>query len=407
MAKSPADRYPTAQALADDLRRFLEDRPIQAKRPSLLEKAARWSRRRRRLVAAAVAALFVAVFGLSASTVLIACQKAETQKALDLLKIEEQKKDEALDRVREEEAQKDAALDAEDKARQKAEEAAWKARQVLNIFTQLSEEEIPDKPELRPVRRKMLETALGYYKDFIEQEGDNPAVQAELVASKLRIASILQEMGEKDDAQAIFEEVRSQLRGKAPPGMADFMALMGEPGLSVSGLLTQPAVRMDLKLSPEQVNRITALTAKRRDPSGMLRGEHDEAAKEKACFEVLKPEQAKRLQQVVWQQRGAYVFTDDEVARELDLSQNQREQIRRIMQPEEPRRTSSQHYVVTHTDDHGKVVSASDLLRDVLGVLTEDQKAKWKEMIGEPFQGEIHIRYPQVFVPLGGPRFPH
>ena len=41
MAKSPADRYATAQALADDLRRFLEDKPIQAKRPSLLEKAAR------------------------------------------------------------------------------------------------------------------------------------------------------------------------------------------------------------------------------------------------------------------------------------------------------------------------------------------------------------------------------
>ena len=28
MAKSPGDRYATAQALADDLRRFLEDKPI-------------------------------------------------------------------------------------------------------------------------------------------------------------------------------------------------------------------------------------------------------------------------------------------------------------------------------------------------------------------------------------------
>ena len=33
MAKNPAERYDTAQELADDLRRFLEDRPIEARRP--------------------------------------------------------------------------------------------------------------------------------------------------------------------------------------------------------------------------------------------------------------------------------------------------------------------------------------------------------------------------------------
>ena len=30
MEKNPADRYATAQELADDLRRFLDDRPIRA-----------------------------------------------------------------------------------------------------------------------------------------------------------------------------------------------------------------------------------------------------------------------------------------------------------------------------------------------------------------------------------------
>ena len=37
MNKEPESRYATAQELADDLRRFLEDKPIKAKRPSLVE----------------------------------------------------------------------------------------------------------------------------------------------------------------------------------------------------------------------------------------------------------------------------------------------------------------------------------------------------------------------------------
>jgi hypothetical protein len=39
MAKSPAERYGTAQEFADDLRRFLEDKPICARRPNLARRA--------------------------------------------------------------------------------------------------------------------------------------------------------------------------------------------------------------------------------------------------------------------------------------------------------------------------------------------------------------------------------
>ncbi len=38
-AKNPAERYATARELADDLKRFLEDRPIRAKRPALVQRA--------------------------------------------------------------------------------------------------------------------------------------------------------------------------------------------------------------------------------------------------------------------------------------------------------------------------------------------------------------------------------
>src|SRR5262249_54104984 len=45
MAKDPSDRYQTAGALAEDLGRFLDDRPITARRLRLSEQAWRWARR--------------------------------------------------------------------------------------------------------------------------------------------------------------------------------------------------------------------------------------------------------------------------------------------------------------------------------------------------------------------------
>ncbi len=48
LAKEPVRRYATAQALADDLRNFANGQPILARRPGLIERAARWARRRRR-----------------------------------------------------------------------------------------------------------------------------------------------------------------------------------------------------------------------------------------------------------------------------------------------------------------------------------------------------------------------
>jgi serine/threonine protein kinase/WD40 repeat protein len=50
LAKEPTERYVTAQELADDLHRFLEDRPILARRPSLTQRGRRWARRHRPLV---------------------------------------------------------------------------------------------------------------------------------------------------------------------------------------------------------------------------------------------------------------------------------------------------------------------------------------------------------------------
>jgi len=64
MEKNLQERYATAQELADDLRRYLEDRPIKARRPSWRQVAAKWARRHKTLVwAALVASLVLLVFG--------------------------------------------------------------------------------------------------------------------------------------------------------------------------------------------------------------------------------------------------------------------------------------------------------------------------------------------------------
>jgi WD40 repeat protein len=65
MAKSPADRYTTAADLAADLGRFLENRPILARRPSLADRGAKWVRRHRALVVTATTGLVILIMGLA------------------------------------------------------------------------------------------------------------------------------------------------------------------------------------------------------------------------------------------------------------------------------------------------------------------------------------------------------
>ena len=82
MSREAADRYATPQDLADDLNRFLLDRPIQARPPSLADRALKWCRRHKPLVATAAVCLVVSVIGLSVSTLLIAREQKRTKAAL-------------------------------------------------------------------------------------------------------------------------------------------------------------------------------------------------------------------------------------------------------------------------------------------------------------------------------------
>ncbi len=51
LEKLPADRYPSAAALADDLAAFIEGRPIKARPPGMIKQGVRWAKRNRGLAA--------------------------------------------------------------------------------------------------------------------------------------------------------------------------------------------------------------------------------------------------------------------------------------------------------------------------------------------------------------------
>ena len=59
LEKNPADRYQSAAELQADLQRFLDDMPILARRPTLLQRARKWTHRNRAVATTVVVSLFL------------------------------------------------------------------------------------------------------------------------------------------------------------------------------------------------------------------------------------------------------------------------------------------------------------------------------------------------------------
>jgi len=81
LMKAPAQRYPSVQTLAEDLRRFLDGRPIQARRVGWAVRTVKWARRRPR--ALALCALTSGLF-CSLLAVLIWIGSRESARSADL-----------------------------------------------------------------------------------------------------------------------------------------------------------------------------------------------------------------------------------------------------------------------------------------------------------------------------------
>lgn len=67
LTRDPGERYPSARALADDLARFIEGRPVQARPLNAAQKVWRWARREPKLASTLACAVAALVIGLIAT----------------------------------------------------------------------------------------------------------------------------------------------------------------------------------------------------------------------------------------------------------------------------------------------------------------------------------------------------
>jgi eukaryotic-like serine/threonine-protein kinase len=96
LEKDPSARYATARELAEDLRRFLEGRPIQARRPSVLDRVAKWSRRHTAAVTSTAVLLAVTVMVLAVGAALIARERDAARAALTQARVQRRRAESSL-----------------------------------------------------------------------------------------------------------------------------------------------------------------------------------------------------------------------------------------------------------------------------------------------------------------------
>jgi serine/threonine protein kinase len=191
-ARNPDHRYPSAQELAADLRCFLEDRPIQARRARSVERLWRWSRRN-----PAVAVLAGTSLALLAVVAVVASAGYVRTKA---------------------------ALQGEERERGKAEASAALAMEAIDrIFERFSPSrtvtvselavegveggkvEIPSPAALSKESAALLEEMLAFYERLARQAGNDDRLREKIAAANRRVGDIRQRLGQFEQAVAAYQ----------------------------------------------------------------------------------------------------------------------------------------------------------------------------------------------------------
>jgi len=249
-------------------------------------------------------------------------------------------------------------------------------------------------PHLQTTRRRLLETALGYYQNLIETHGD-PGSRAELRAGEHRVRGILDELATLQ-------------------------------GANLLGLAMDKTVQADLKLDEEQREQLAEL----HERASKQRWEHFreqrtlapevrrqkfyELAKiqEAGLSEILGAQELRRLRQIELQHQGARAFHEGAAVNVLKLTAEQKRMIRQIKDDimaalfTPPAKAGSPGGFAKPDPLQFEKLMKVEMER-ILTVLSDDQRTMWQEMTGRPFEGAWRLRPfgPRpTFGPGGNPR---
>jgi serine/threonine-protein kinase len=188
LEKDPARRYPTASALAADLRRWLAGDPVMAQREPISERARRWVRRRRTALAAAAAALLFATAGLA---VVLAVQARANR---DLSAANERER-----------ARFDLAMEA-----------------IKRFHSGISGDLLLQEPEFQQLRTRLLEGAREFFGKLETQlEGQTDRRSRRAMAQAYdELAALTDQIGSKTEALDLYRRalaLRQELAHDAGP----------------------------------------------------------------------------------------------------------------------------------------------------------------------------------------------
>lgn len=165
-------------------------------------------------------------------------------------------------------------------------------------------------------------------------------------------------------------------------------------------LVAHPKVHQELKLNDEQKSALKKAVAEARQQTKEYRKLEAEArrtksrqttqALRKTVAETLNADQADRLSQIELQySTGAWIVIRKDVARKLNLTREQRREIRDLGKTsgELVRKLRAASNDDNRKANQQKITAAlAKARKDALALLTAEQKEKWNKAKGEPFE---------------------
>jgi eukaryotic-like serine/threonine-protein kinase len=210
VAKEPSSRYATAGLMAEDLKRFLDDQPIRARRPRVLERATRLLRKRMAIVMAVVPLLLLMVAGLSVGILLVLAEQSQ------ILKQQVEIRDKKIE-----------AEGLQAKARRQRDVAR---RAVDEMYTLVAQDWLSRSTNLQPLQRDFLQKALEYYEEFAGEEDVEPEVRTAAGWAFYRLGDIQRRLGKLAEGERGYRQAIEALEavgGANRPDVERLEALSG------------------------------------------------------------------------------------------------------------------------------------------------------------------------------------